>query len=109
MKHPTEEYLKLFMTKYQHSLLSQFRAGILPLRIGTGRFHVKSDIENVNVRPLQVEERTCQMCNSQDIENEFHFLMVCPTYNDNRAKLFNSIKVSHEFNTMSMEEKIYIY
>ena len=69
MKYHTEEYLKMCMTKYQRSLLSQFRAGILPLRIETGRFHVKSDTENGNVRHLQVEERTCQMCNSHEIEN----------------------------------------
>ena len=64
MKYHTEEYLKLCLTKYQRSLLSQFRAGILPLRIETGRFHVKNDIENGNVRHLQVEEHTCQMCNT---------------------------------------------
>ena len=104
----TEEYLKLCITKYQRSLLCQFRAGILPLRIETGRFHIKSDIENGNVRHLQVEERTSQMCNSPEIENEFHFLLVCPPYNDYRANLFNSIRVSHEFNTVTMEEK-YIF
>ena len=45
------------------------------------------------------------MCNSHEIENEFHFLLVCPVYNDYRANLFNSIRVSHEFNTMTMDEK----
>ena len=74
MKYHTEEYLKMCMTKYQRSLLSQFRAGILPLRIETGRFHVKSDTENGNVRHLQVEERTCQMCNSHEIENDMSHL-----------------------------------
>ena len=44
------------------------------------------------------------MCNYQEIENEFHFLMVCPTYNNHRANLFNSIAVSHEINTMTTEE-----
>ena len=93
MKYHTEEYLKMCMTKYQRSLLSQFRAGILPLRIETERFHVKSDTENGNVRHLQVEEWTCQMCNSHETENEFHFLLVYPVYNDYRANLFNSIRV----------------
>ena len=106
MKYQEEEYLKLYMTNYQHSLLSQFRAGILPLRIETGRFHVKSDIEIGNVRHLQVEECTCKIRNSQEIENVFHFLLVCPAYNNYRANLFDSITVSHEFNTMTMEEKL---
>ena len=97
--------LKVHALLTQTALRYQFRAGILPLRIETGRFHVKSDTENGNVRHLQVEERTCQMCNSHEIENEFHFLLVCPFYNDYRANLFNSIRVSHEFNTMTMDEK----
>ena len=29
----TEEYLNIFLTRDQHSLLAQFRAGILPLRL----------------------------------------------------------------------------
>ena len=105
MGYHTEEYLKLYMSKYQRSLLSQFRAGILPLRTETGRFHVKSNTENGNVRRLQVEKRTCQMCNSQEIEKEFQFIMVCPACNDYRAHLFNSITMSYEFITMTMEEK----
>ena len=44
------------------------------------------------------------MCNSQEIENEFHFLMICPAY-DNRANLYNSITVLNEFIKMTMKEK----
>ena len=45
------------------------------------------------------------MCNSQKIENNFHFLMVCPAHNDYRTNLFNSITVSYEFVKTTMEEK----
>ena len=38
MKYHSEEYLKLYMIKYLRSLLSEVRAGILPLMIETGRF-----------------------------------------------------------------------
>ena len=45
------------------------------------------------------------MCNSEEIENEFNFLIVYPAFNDYRANLFKSITLSHEFNIMTMEEK----
>ena len=44
-KYDTEEYLNFYMTKYQRSLLAQFRAGVLLLRLKMGRFHVKSDVK----------------------------------------------------------------
>ena len=37
----TEEYLNIFLTRYQRSLLAQFRAGILPLRVETGHFNTQ--------------------------------------------------------------------
>ncbi len=51
------------------SIISQFRIGILPLHIETGRFgNVKED------------ERKCYICNTDDTENEFLFLGVCKVY-----------------------------
>ena len=38
-------------------------------------------------RPL--EERTCPMCRSILIEDEFHVLMKCPLYDDLRYPLFS--------------------
>ncbi len=62
-------------------MLVQVRFGILPLHIETGRF-----------RGTALGERTCQICNSQSIEDEFHFNLICNEYNELRINLFNSIK-----------------
>ena len=48
-----------------------------PLRIQTGRFS--------NNR-IAREDRYCTFCNSRDIEDEYHVMLICPCYNDIRRK-----------------------
>ncbi len=64
-----EKYLLLNIDKYEKSLLSQLRYGILPLRIETGRY--------VNETR---EERVCTLCTSNTIESVEHFLFECEAY-----------------------------
>ncbi len=72
----TEKYVKLCIPRKERSMLAQIRFGILPLHIETGRF-----------RGTALKERTCQICKSQSIEDEFNGL---------RINLFNSIKIKVE-------------
>ncbi len=81
----TEDYVKLCIPRKERSMLAQIRFGILPLHIETGRF-----------RGTALEERTCQICNSQSIEEELHFILICNEYNELRINLFNSIKYKVE-------------
>ena len=64
------------------SLLAQFRCGILPLRIETGRY--------VGEKPN--ERRLRKICDSQQIEDETHFLLHCPFYSVLRNTLFSSVE-----------------
>ena len=49
-----------------------------PLRVDTGRWE----------RPLTPYlERKCVLCNKNDIEDEYHFTLICPLYNDIRRNL----------------------
>ncbi len=66
-------------------MLAQIRFGILPLHNETGRF-----------RGTALEEGTCQICNSQAIEDKFHFILIYNEYNELRMNLFNSIKYKVE-------------
>ena len=66
------------MYKRTRSLFTQFRHGILPLRIETGRF-----------RNLPAEQRICQLCELDMVEDEVHFLCTCPWYENARLLLFN--------------------
>ena len=76
----TETYVMSNLLPSERSLLAQFRFGILPLRIETGRF--------VNMKE---DERICQLCKGNEVEDEHHFLFVCPLYNDLRESMFHEI------------------
>ena len=43
-------------------------------------------IEKDRYLNLERNQRVCSMCNSNDIEDEFHFILQCPAYNDLRKK-----------------------
>ena len=77
------------MPKYQRSLITRLRSGTLSLAIETRRF--------TNVL---LENRTCIICNNEEIEDEIHFLCVCPqlelihqkyyeTYNNLKSRFSN--------------------
>lgn len=65
-------FTKINLTRMERSLLSQFRLGILPIEIETGRYRQKP-----------VDERKCPFCKVM-VEDELHFLFDCPCYDDIR-------------------------
>ncbi len=79
-------------------MLAQIRFGILPLHIEIGRF-----------RGTALEERTCQICNSQSIADEFHFILICYEYNKLRNNLFNSIKYKVETSEYFDNREIFVH
>ena len=64
----TETYVKLNLLRNERSVLAQFRCGVLPLRIETGRF--------VGEKP---EERLCRLCNDNSPEDEMQRMIYYPT------------------------------
>ena len=74
-----EDYLNLNISKYQRSLLAQFRCGILPLEIEVGRY-----------RDIPLNERLCKLCDKNQVEDEIHFLCDCEYYSEYRNTLFDS-------------------
>ena len=90
-----EEYLTGYMSRQQRSLLAQFRGGILPLHVETGRW-----------QNIPWEERTCKLCNQNCVEDEFHFLCNCDLYIAHRNSLFDKVTGKNlEFATLSTEDK----
>ncbi len=51
-------------------------------------------------RSLNLEGRTCEICNSQEIEEEFNFIISCNAYIEIRQVIYNCI-------TSKIEEFIY--
>ena len=49
----------------------------------------------------------CKLCRLNDIENEYHFLCVCPLYNNRRKIVFEEVKLKHvHFHTLSLSDKL---
>ena len=59
----TELYVSLLIPKCKRSIFCQFRSGILPLATETGRY-----------RNVPADERLCEICNLNLVEDEIHFL-----------------------------------
>jgi hypothetical protein len=49
-----------------------------PLKIETGRY---------GNRRTERHLRLCSLCNKNDIEDEYHFIIICPLYTDLRKKI----------------------
>ena len=52
-------------------MFARLRLSSHTLRIETGRY---------SRARLERHERVSQICNSLDIEDEYHFILICPTY-----------------------------
>ena len=90
-----ENYVTLNVSKHERSTMAQFRCGILPLRIETGRY--------VNE---PVDERICTMCDSGQIESEIHFLLDCQLYNELRREIYGNLLSENMFSTKTQHEKL---
>ena len=76
----TELYVSLLIPKCKRSIFCQFRSGILPLAIETGRY-----------RNVPADERLCEICNLNLVEDEFHSLCYCPRYQELRTELYQNV------------------
>ena len=54
-----EKYVQISLSSFERSVLAQIRFGILKLRVETGRFN-----------NTKLEDRLCQICNQNEIEDE---------------------------------------
>ena len=77
----TEDYVKQCISRRKRSLLAQFRLGILPLAIETGRF-----------KGVEARERVCKICNTDNVEDEMHMLNTCCVYNNIRSEMYNRVR-----------------
>lgn len=77
--------------------MAQIRLGILPLRVETGRWEKGG---------IALNSRTCQICKSNDVEDEYHFVCDCAVYRKQREALFSKVQVKDcEFGSLSLNDK----
>ena len=99
-----ESYLTSIDDRRKRVLLTKFRIGICPLRIETGRREQVSR----NKRRLPEHERVCQCCYhaSDVVEDEVHFLVVCPAYEALRMSLFEVIRSEYSILASDLEVRM---
>ena len=91
-----EPYVTSFMNRKTRSCISQLRCGILPLAIETGRW-----------TGTALEFRYCKLCNSENIEDEMHFIFHCNFYSVQRDDFSNIAKnVYNDFDTIDDNTKL---
>ena len=73
-----EHYVSAAMSRSHRSILTKFRSGSLPLLIETGRY-----------AKVPLQNRICQLRNSNQIEDEMHFLLNCDFYGDFQCPLLD--------------------
>jgi hypothetical protein len=90
-----ENYVCNFFSKSERSFLAQLRLGILPLQIEIGRF----------TSPLTpIENRICLCCDLNCVENEIHFVLECPLYNEERSHLVNELLLNESLFTLKSDQ-----
>ena len=90
----TEPFLKGNISKFQRSLLTQLRIGILPLAFETKRCY-----------RIPWENRTCKLYKENFIEDEIHFVCKCSAYNLVREILFPKFNVYFNINEMDANDQ----
>ncbi len=73
----TEYYVKVVTNRQNREALSQYRCGVLPLKVETGIF-----------QDIPVEYSLCTMCEENVIETKSHILLYCTKYNQLRYQFF---------------------
>ena len=73
---------------------SSIRSGTLPIRIESGRF-----------RNEPLEDTLCILCETNDVEDEIHFILFCSIYTGCRQTLLSNIQ-NDSFHTLSDLEKL---
>ena len=77
-----EKYLSVLYSKDLRNIFIKFRLGLLDLMVNEGR---KMHIEKT--------KRLCPMCKLA-VENEIHFMLLCPSYSDIRRNYIPSMFIS---------------
>ena len=76
--------------------MASLHMGCLPLAVETGRY---SHIPH--------QERVCRLCNQGEVEDQVHFLVICPRLNDVRLKPLIAVTlITDKFYQLSLQDKI---
>ena len=75
--------------------MAKIRSSLYKLSILTGKWY-----------KIKATQQLCTFCNQRTIENEFHFLLDCPNYEELRKGTFNSVAKIDNIETWIQNQKI---
>ena len=64
------DYLQVLENRKNRNVIAKLRLSSHKLFVETGRH-----------RQIPRQDRTCILCNIDDVEDEYHFILICPFYN----------------------------
>ena len=88
-----ESYLQSEYDRRGRVIMTAIRTGSNKLRIETGRWEGERE-----------KDRVCNVCLSEEVENEKHFLLACPMYASERVEMYERIKEVCELEIDQMNE-----
>ena len=71
----------------------QIRQSLTKLRISAHTLAIEKD-RHTKTGKTPITQRICKCCNSNMVENEYHFVMKCPLYTTERSQLYSEINVT---------------
>ena len=97
-----ENYLSVISDKEKRTTFAKIRTSNHILEIEKGRHLLK---------PLPAEQRICKMCNLNLVEDETHFIMVCPKFTTERQMFLDNVQqFIPSFKTFSIKQQfIYLF
>jgi hypothetical protein len=91
----TEKYVVLNLSPQSRSYLAQLRFGVLPLAVETGRY-----------RSVPLNDRLCEICDQNKVEDEIHFLFFCTKYVKYRNIWFHDMGLNLNCISEPVQEKL---
>ena len=92
----TERYVANITAVGGRRVMAGLRMGCLPLAVETGRY-----------TRVPYRQRVCQLCDRGEVEDQCHFLAICPAFRHLRLKLFNYCHYkSTNFYHLTLQDKI---
>jgi hypothetical protein len=101
-QYPCEEkYLTLVSSK-------PIRRNITALRLSAHRLNIEQmRYSSIDAR-IPPEQRLCSQCNLKEIEDELHFITICPMYSSIRQEFFlKAEQLSKHFKSLNTAEKFH--
>jgi len=83
------DYLQVLENRKNRNVIAKLRLSSHKLFVETGRH-----------RQIPRQDRKCILCNIDDVEDEYHFMLICPFYNNIRIthipSLFKFVQLLNE-------------